>query len=41
MAGFTPCESDRLRNEKYERRAAVERRVRAAMLRGEKVYDRE
>ena len=41
MTGFTPCEADRLRNEKYEQRAAIERRARAAIVKGEKVYDRE
>ena len=39
MAGFVPCESDRKRITKYEERSAVEDRVRAAMVRGEKVYD--
>jgi hypothetical protein len=38
-AGFTVCEADRAREEKYAARRSVELRNREAILRGEKVYD--
>ena len=38
-AGFTPCEADCAREEKYAARRAVELRNREAILRGKKVYD--
>ncbi len=41
MAGFVASESDRLHIEKYEKRAAIEKQVRAAMVEGKKVYDGE
>ena len=37
--GFTPCETDRRREEKYQRLLAAERRSREAILKGQKVYD--
>ncbi|MCX5772294.1 MAG: hypothetical protein NTZ09_18750 [Candidatus Hydrogenedentes bacterium] len=37
--GFTPCEADLAREEKYAARRKVELRNREAILRGEKVYD--
>ncbi len=40
MPGFTPCEKDRLREEKYAQRRQIESRNRQAIRRGEKVYDR-
>ncbi len=39
MPGFTPCEKDRLREEKYAQRRQIEARNRQAIRRGEKVYD--
>lgn len=37
--GFTPCETDRRREEKYQRLLAAELRSREAILKGKKVYD--
>ncbi len=39
MSGFVPCEIDRQRQEKYEARRRQEVRSRAAINKGEKVYD--
>ncbi len=39
MAGFTPCEKDQLREEKYALRRQIEVRNRQAIRRGERVYD--
>jgi len=37
--GFVPCETDRLREQKYELRAGIELRNRAAIRDGHKVHD--
>jgi hypothetical protein len=39
MDGFVPCEADRAREERYQRRLAAERRVYDAIRAGRKVYD--
>ncbi len=39
MKGFVPCETDRARLEKYQQREHAEKRIRAALRDGEKVYD--
>jgi hypothetical protein len=40
MPGFTPCETDRRREQKYITRELIELRNRAAISNGEKLYDR-
>ena len=39
MEGFVPCEADRAREERYQRRLAVERRAYDAIREGRRIYD--
>ena len=39
MDGFVPCEADRAREERYQRRLAQERRVYDAIRSGRRIYD--
>jgi len=41
MDGFVPCEKDRQRLAKYDRRADIERENRKAILTGKKLYDKD
>ena len=41
LDGFIPCETDRLREEKYAQRRQIELRNREAIRKGERVYDPE
>ncbi len=41
MDGFVPCEKDRQRLAKYDRRAAIELKNREAIQQGRKVYDKD
>ena len=41
MPGFVPCETDRVRLEKYDRLWRHQLRIRRALREGGKVYDRD